>query len=241
MSLMWVLVASGLYAEIAVITILLLPFISSRVWNRIFKSNFIAWLSSYASFYFRACVIALCLTVVEAWRQVRNKSEMYNEYKSDPSNFKAGTESLYLMKLFRAQRNLYISGFALFLWFVFNRLVRLIADHARVTAAGEASLAQAKSASEAARRLMNDAAQKHGESGDVSKQDNSVLLTELNALKAKLEAELIARKSAENKLDAIKSQAEQTAREYDRVSAECQQLQKELTALAGEGVDKKKD
>ncbi|KAM3177408.1 hypothetical protein ACTXT7_004624 [Hymenolepis weldensis] len=239
MSSLWVLVAGGLYAEIAVITILLLPFIPSRVWNRIFKSNFIAWLSSYASFYFNSCVVALCLTVLEAWRQVRNKSEMYHEYKSDPSNFKAGTEALYLMKLFRAQRNLYISGFALFLWFVFNRLVRLIADHARVTAAGEASLAQAKSASEAARRLMSDAAAQR--SGDASKQDSSALRTELDALKAKLETELTARKSAENKLEAMKRQAEQTAKEYDRVSAECQQLQKELTALTGEGASKKKD
>lgn len=54
---------------------------------------------------------------------------------------------------------------------VFNRLVRLIADHARVTAAGEASLAQARSASEAAKRLINDA-QKTGEKGDGAKVSN---------------------------------------------------------------------
>lgn len=53
---------------------------------------------------------------------------------------------------------------------VFNRLVRLIADHARVAAAGEASLAQAKSASEAAKRLINDAtAQRHEKEGDSPK------------------------------------------------------------------------
>ncbi len=38
---------------------------------------------------------------------------------------------------------------------VFKRLVTLIADHARITASSEASLAQAKSATEAAQRLMS--------------------------------------------------------------------------------------
>ncbi len=36
---------------------------------------------------------------------------------------------------------------------------------------------------------------------------------------------LAARKSAESKVEAIKKQAEQVEVEYDRVSAECQQLQ----------------
>ncbi len=36
---------------------------------------------------------------------------------------------------------------------------------------------------------------------------------------------LSARKSAESKVEAIKKQAEQVEVEYDRVSAECQQLQ----------------
>ncbi|KAM7533993.1 hypothetical protein Aperf_G00000108055 [Anoplocephala perfoliata] len=241
MSLLWVMVAGGLYAEVGVITILLLPFISSKTWNRLFKSDFVTWLSSHAAFYFNAAVVILCITLFEALRQVKNHNEMYNEYKADPTNYKAGTEALFLMKLFRAQRNLYISGFALFLWFVFNRLVRLIADHARVTAAGEASLAQAKSASEAARRLINDTtAQRPGEDKENS-QEVDTLRDEITTLKADLETELAARKSAENKLEAMKKQAEQTAKEYDRVSAECQQLQKELAALAGEDVSKKTD
>lgn len=42
------------------------------------------------------------------------------------------------------------------LWFsVFKRLVTLIADHARITASGEASLAQARSATEVAQRLLS--------------------------------------------------------------------------------------
>lgn len=52
---------------------------------------------------------------------------------------------------------------------VFKRLVTLIADHARVTAAGEASLAQAKSATEAARRLMTNPEEDREDSSDVSR------------------------------------------------------------------------
>ncbi len=53
---------------------------------------------------------------LEAARHVHHQNKAYQELKSDPSIYKPETEAVYLMKLFRAQRNLYISGFALFLW-----------------------------------------------------------------------------------------------------------------------------
>lgn len=54
--------------------------------------------------------------VLEAVRQVRSQNAAYQELKSNPSIFKPETEAVYLMKLFRAQRNLYISGFSILLW-----------------------------------------------------------------------------------------------------------------------------
>ena len=58
------------------------------------------------------------------------------------------------MRLFRAQRNFYISGFALFLSLVIRRLVTLISSQAALLAQSEAALRQAQSASTAARSLL---------------------------------------------------------------------------------------
>ncbi len=51
------------------------------------------------------------------------------------------------MRLFRAQRNFYISGFALFLCLVIKRMVALISSAATLEAEKEAAVKQAKSAS----------------------------------------------------------------------------------------------
>ncbi len=51
------------------------------------------------------------------------------------------------MRLFRAQRNFYLSGFALFLCLVIQRLVRLISSGATLEAEKDAAIKQASSAS----------------------------------------------------------------------------------------------
>lgn len=59
------------------------------------------------------------------------------------------------MRLFRAQRNFYISGFALFLSLVIKRLVTLISSLATMQAQSEAALKQATSATLTARDLIS--------------------------------------------------------------------------------------
>lgn len=59
------------------------------------------------------------------------------------------------MRLFRAQRNFYISGFAIFLTLVIRRLITLISTQALLLAQSEASLRQAQSATTAARSLLS--------------------------------------------------------------------------------------
>lgn len=58
------------------------------------------------------------------------------------------------MRLFRAQRNFYISGFSLFLALVIRRLVILISNQANLQAQSEASMRQAQSATTAAKSLL---------------------------------------------------------------------------------------
>lgn len=59
------------------------------------------------------------------------------------------------MRLFRAQRNFYISGFSIFLVLVIRRLVTLLSAQATLLAQSEASMRQAQSATTAARSLLS--------------------------------------------------------------------------------------
>lgn len=64
-------------------------------------------------------------------------------------------ETQHSMRLFRAQRNFYISGFSIFLVLVIRRLVILISAQAQLLAQSEASMRQAQSATTAARSLLS--------------------------------------------------------------------------------------
>lgn len=121
------------------------------------------------------------------------------------------------MRLFRAQRNFYISGFAIFLTLVIRRLVTLISDQASLLANSEASMKQAQSATATARTLL-------------SQKDDTKTNEEVEALKEKckeLEKELTREKKDK---EALKSQAESLNREYDRLTDEFSKLQNKAAA-----------
>lgn len=132
------------------------------------------------------------------------------------------------MKLFRAQRNFYIAGFALFLLLVIRKLVTLITSLAQLGLEAEAAMKQAKSASEAAKTMLKGDKSSGDKSG--SKQDTS----ETSKLLKEKESELSRAKSNE---EALKKQAKNLTEEYDRLTAEYQALLKKVNA----GGDSKKD
>ena len=61
MSLHWTLIAGFLYGEIATLLILLIPLISPRAWNKLFKSRFLKGLESQLIYYFYVLVAILVL------------------------------------------------------------------------------------------------------------------------------------------------------------------------------------
>lgn len=130
----------------------------------------------------------------------------------------AETDATVHMRLFRAQRNLYISGFTLLLFLVIARIVRLILRSAHLAASAEASLRQAENANKTAERLME------AEGPDTIVAE---LRTQMKDLQSKL-------KTAEADRDTMKEQAENLQREYNRVSDE-------LHSKIGEPTDKKED
>lgn len=74
MSLHWTLIAGFLYFEIVVVLLLVLPIISPKRWQKLFKSKFLKSLSSQASVYFLFVLGILVLFLLDAIREMRKYS-----------------------------------------------------------------------------------------------------------------------------------------------------------------------
>ncbi|XP_017957321.1 B-cell receptor-associated protein 31 [Drosophila navojoa] len=222
MSLVWTLIAGFLYTEIVVVLLLVLPGISPYKWNRFFKSKFLAMLAQQAHLYFFLIMGVLVLFLLEAIREMRKYSNTDNS-----GEVHLNVEMQHSMRLFRAQRNFYISGFAIFLVLVIRKLVQLISAQANLLAQSEASMKQAQSATAAARSLLTEKTDKAKEATEDS------TLNELNKLKERVQ-ELTSELNREKKdKEAVKSQAESLNREYDRLTEEYSKLQKQITIGGG--------
>lgn len=157
------------------------------------------------------------------------------------------------MRLFRAQRNFYIAGFAIFLTLVIRRLVLLISLQATLLAQSQASMRQAESATTAARSMMTTAATKPtAPNEEDATADEKVHMRIFVALQFYLQfffvldlqkAQVTALKEIVDDLskklaheikdkEALKSQSESLNREYDRLTAEYSKLQKEVNATS---------
>lgn len=151
MSFIWTLIDAFLFTEIIVVLLLVLPVASPTRWNRFFKSKFLAMLAQQAQLYIFMLIGVLVLFLLEAIREMAkySKEELSEDAQLD-------LKMQHSMRLFRAQRNFYISGFAIFLVLIIKRLVTLISQQAQLIAQSEASMKQAKSATAAARSMMNE-------------------------------------------------------------------------------------
>ncbi|XP_058058386.1 B-cell receptor-associated protein 31 isoform X5 [Anopheles bellator] len=218
MTLVWGIIASFLYVELFIVLMLVLPLRSPQQWHRFFKSRFLAMLSRQAQTYFYLLLAVLVLFLLEAIREMRKYSSNDHTHTETHLN----VEMQHSMRLFRAQRNFYISGFAIFLSLVIRRLVSLISGQAVLLAQAEASMKQAQSATSAARSLMNQ--QKGDEKPD----------TKTKPAITELEQELT--KERKDK-EAMKSQSESLNREYDRLTEEYSKLQKKITVSSPDKSD----
>lgn len=195
MSLVWTLIATFLYVEIAIVLLFVFPIASAPRWQRFFKSRFLEMINRQAQIYFYLLFGVLVLFLLEAIREMRKYSQTgkyyiratteksLNAYERIYSTivfylhweaYLATTIVYYFchmmqrndqksiwktiidanaeahpnvgmqhsMRLFRAQRNFYITGFSIFLILVIRRLVMLISTQATLLAQSEASMRQ---------------------------------------------------------------------------------------------------
>ncbi|XP_063910228.1 B-cell receptor-associated protein 31 isoform X2 [Zophobas morio] len=230
MSLQWTLIAGFLYVEIAIVLLLVLPVASPKRWNAFFKSRFLQGLQRQAGIYFLILLAILVLVLLDAIREMRKYSQIDSE---EHGHAHLDREMQGSMRLFRAQRNFYISGFSLFLSLVIRRLVTLISSQAELLAQSEASLRQAQSATTAARSLL---AQQGEMAQNSSNEAHDKEVTELKTKIKELEEELATEVKDKS---ALKKQSDNLAKEYDRLAEEHSKLQKKIT-ISAEG-DSKKD
>ncbi|KAM9808184.1 B-cell receptor-associated protein 29 [Neosynchiropus ocellatus] len=235
MTLQWTAVALFLYAEIAANLILCFPFISAKRWRLVFSWRIWNWLSPYWNKCFFTMIMVLIVLFLDALREVNKYSgpESMQEAKVNTNLF----DHLH-MKLFRAQRNLYISGFSLFLWLIMRRVVTLL-NQVAATSEDSASLqAQLEGAVRAAKKHQEDnvTLKRTLLEGEKSmSEDKHQLKAEVECLTAKLkEAEAAARKS-EAEVEAMTRQAKGLAKEYDRLLNEHNRLQNVQSAAEKKG------
>ncbi|XP_061178804.1 B-cell receptor-associated protein 31-like [Saccostrea echinata] len=229
MALQWTFVATFMYIEIGVVIVLLLPFVSPSRWQKIFKSRIVSSASSYSYIYFNVFIAILLLLFVDSIREVHKYTEPTEtvDLKHNPDSVNVG-----LMKLFRAQRNFYISGFALFLWFIIRRLLTLLNEEAKLGAQCEAYKKQAESATAAAKRLMEEKdntanfnKSKEYEDLDPEEKSLAMKLDQTKEALVKTKEEL---KKTKVDLETLKSQATSTNNEYDRLLKEHEKLQEKV-------------
>ncbi|EDL85028.1 B-cell receptor-associated protein 31, isoform CRA_b [Rattus norvegicus] len=214
MSLQWTAVATFLYAEVFAVLLLCIPFISPKRWQKIFKSRLVELVVTYGNTFFVVLIVILVLLVIDAVREIRKYDDVTEKVNLQNN---PGAMEHFHMKLFRAQRNLYIAGFSLLLSFLLRRLVTLISQQATLLASNEAFKKQAESASEAAKKYMEENDQlKKGTAEDGGKLDvgspemkleeNKILKTDLKKLKDELASTKKKLEKAENEALAMQKQ-----------------------------------
>lgn len=183
----------------------------SRFWNKVFLTM----------------IIILIVLFLDAVREVRKYSakDVGANAKLQPNMY----DHLH-MKLFRAQRNLYISGFAVFLWLVMKRVITLISQLASVSDTTAALQTQADGANQAAKKYMEDNERlkqtlMEGKGNQATEEGMELLRQEVKKLKEELNASEETLSKSSSEADVMKKQMEGLAREYDRLLKEHQELQ----------------
>lgn len=233
MGIQWTLVASFLYAEIAVAILLMIPCISPKSWNEVFQSRFIKRFEAHAENYFKVMMVVLGLLFFDSLREMLKYSTQRGEAKAESHDH--GNVYMQLsIQMFRSQRNSYVAGFSLFLWLVIHRLVTLIRNQAVLLAISEATHAQpATGAAQSILKKSGESAKQKSESNiKAEKLEKQVLEPETEYERARKDVDHVIQD-----LDAMSLHSENLGEEYGRLCDE----HAEIPQMVAAGADDKKD
>lgn len=195
-------------------------------------------MASQAQFYFIILFGILILCLLDAIREMRKYSSLESEVQGHQH---LDAEMQGNMRLFRAQRNFYISGFALFLSLVIRRLTALMSQQAILLAESEAAVKQAKSATSTAQSLLSQSNSSKAQNDTNEAHDREI--TELKTQLLEVEDILVFLKKDKNDLkqkvielqealdvankdkDAMIKQSKSLSKEYDRLAEQHSKLE----------------
>lgn len=220
-------------------------------WQKFFKSRFLQSLGNQANLYFAGFLIILVLLFLGMYSRhngylvivgtvihshlffftdsIREMRKYSASREAEIEHGHLDSELQFSMKLFRAQRNFYVSGFALFLCLVIRRLVLLIQTQAQLIADKEASIQQAKNASSAAQSMLSSSGSSSGDKSASS--SSSAGKDEAENLKKQLKESNSKCSKLEASEEALKKQASQLTAEYDRLMKEHSKVQEKYEKL----------
>jgi B-cell receptor-associated protein 31 len=234
MSFQWTFLATFLYCELVVVVILLLPIISPPVWQKFFKSRLVKAFSAGAKYYFNFIICIFGLLFADSIRELRKYSGPEVRDLNTPH-----AEANAHMKQFRSQRNFYIAGFALFLWFVIKRLVSLLSACAREMADSAAARKQAEGAHRHLEGLMSDDPKK------IDPRDIPVSAGNppryIDPKEHDAEIEKLKREVTKSRADmeALREQYDTSVKEYDKLNEEHHKTQLKLSILSNDSESSK--
>ncbi|NXD71069.1 BAP29 protein, partial [Eolophus roseicapillus] len=200
-------------------------------WQKIFMIPLWSKVAVFWNKMFLTIIVLLIVLFLDAVREVKKYSAVHVNEKA--ANVNSSAYDHIQMKLFRSQRNLYLSGFSLFLWLVLRRTITLLNQLAKEMASHAALEMQVNDATEAAKKYLAKIERPQealSEKGNDAKKEsteatNEKLRKEVELLKAELQKTSNALHKANIEVAAVKKQSEGLKREYDNLMKEYEQLQ----------------
>lgn len=160
---------------------------------------------THAAIYFYVLLGILGVFLADAVREMKKYS-----HSSEPGHLHLASEMKGNVKLFRAQRNFYITGFAIFLAFVIRRLVNMLIIQDELSIKAEKIIKQAEDTVKSAKTMVLANTMQSSEA-----QVNEDLIKELEATKNKLEEQEEIIRNLEDKIIMWKSKYEEIAASGD--------------------------
>ncbi|CAF0989244.1 unnamed protein product [Rotaria sp. Silwood1] len=235
MSIQWTFLATFLYCELIIVIILLLPFIRPTIWEKFFKSRLAKAFTAGAKYYFNFIICVFTLLFLDAIRELRKYANVDEKDLSMPQ-----AETQAHMKQFRSQRNFYIAGFALFLWFVIKRLINLLASCAREMAAAAEAHKQAEGAKRHLEGVMANDPTKIDPREIIASHGNPPRYVDSK----EHDAEIIEYKKeltkAKEDIDTLRDEYDNSVKRYHELEEDNRRLQIQLAMLSGDESSKDK-
>lgn len=238
MSLQWTVIAAILYAEIALTVLMLMPFISPTTWHRFFNSRLVLLIKKYK--YIQHILVGVMgLLLLDAIRDVSRYTKSFVDM-NDVGTQAPAAEVQFHMKLFRAQRNFYIAGFALFLFYIIKSLAGKLSYEAQLIISNSAVIKQAENASKMARELLIEQGKGSKNAGGAMAESEVVTKAHILKLETDLRAAAKEMEVKNKEVEAMKRQSDGLTTEYDRLLREHEKLQKAHKLVVGD-VEAEKD